>query len=137
MITPEIKDEILGQFISSGMRFTINLKMHCHNFNITFDEFDAILRQFEKLNMPKAQRCMCGTGIVVGGTAHIALNAEAHDFFNRGGFAVQEEILKANLNKLGLELEALSKELGPKYLEKASTLTSLISSATSIIKFFG
>lgn len=87
-------------------------------------------RQFEKLNLLKAQRCM-------GGTAHIALNAEAHDFFNRGGFAVQEEILKANLNKLGLELEALSKELGPKYLEKASTLTSLISSATSIIKFFG
>ena len=55
MITPEIKDEILGQFISSGMRFTINLKMHCHNFNITFDEFDAILRQFEKLNLLKAQ----------------------------------------------------------------------------------
>ena len=53
MITPEIKDEILGQFISSGMRFTINLKMHCHNFNITFDEFDAILRQFEKLNQLK------------------------------------------------------------------------------------
>ena len=128
MITPEIKDEILGQFISSGMRFTINLKMHCHNFNIPFDEFDAILRQFEKLNLLKAQR-------YIGGTAHITLNAEAHDFFNRGGFAVQEEILKANLNKLGLEL--LSKELGPKYLEKASTLTSLISSATSIIKFFG
>ena len=130
MITPEIKDEILGQFISSGMRFTINLKLHCHNFNIPFDEFDAILRQFEKLNLLKAQR-------YIGGTAHITLNAEAHDFFNRGGFAVQEEILKANLNKLGLELEALSKELGPKYLEKASTLTSLISSATSIIKFFG
>lgn len=54
MITPEIKDEILGQFISSGMRFTINLKMHCHNFNIPFDEFDAILRQFEKLNLLKA-----------------------------------------------------------------------------------
>lgn len=51
MITPEIKDEILGQFISSGMRFTINLKMHCHNFNITFDEFDAILRQFEKTSI--------------------------------------------------------------------------------------
>ena len=101
MITPEIKDEILGQFISSGMRFTINLKMHCHNFNIPFDEFDAILRQFEKLNLLKAQR-------YIGGTA-----------------------------QLGLELEALSKELGPKYLEKASTLTSLISSATSIIKFFG
>lgn len=83
MITPEIKDEILGQFISSGMRFTINLKMHCHNFNIPFDEFDAILRQFEKLNLLKAQR-------YIGGTAHITLNAEAHDFFNRGGFAVQE-----------------------------------------------
>lgn len=48
MITPEIKDEILGQFISSGMRFTINLKMHCHNFNITFDEFDAILQAIRK-----------------------------------------------------------------------------------------
>ena len=46
--------------------------------------------------------------------APLSRNAEAHDFFNRGGFAVQEEILIANLNKLGLELEALSKELGPK-----------------------
>lgn len=65
MITPEIKDEILGQFISSGMRFTINLKMHCHNFNIPFDEFDAILRQFEKLNLLKAQRYIGGTLILL------------------------------------------------------------------------
>ena len=129
MITPKIKDEILSSFIECGMSCETNIYNECEEFQLTHQEYAAVVSQLEEMNLLKTNRCMDGT-------IFIFLTANAHDFFNRGGFAVQEEILKANINKLGLELETLSKELEPKFAEKAARITVIANNILSVVKFF-
>lgn len=44
----------------------------------------------------------------------------------RGGFVFQEEILKANLDKLAIELEYLSKETSGTTLNRVYTMLSIL-----------
>ncbi len=55
----------------------------------------------------------------------ISLKVEATDFLNRGGFVVQEQMLKDNIIKLEKEINLLAKQLSPQYLEKANFIVSL------------
>ena len=64
------------------------------------------------------------------------LNVEIYDFFNHGGFTAQEELLRANLEKLNLELLKLSKELEPSKLETINTITSVVSNIAAALGLF-
>ena len=66
----------------------------------------------------------------------INLKAEIFDFFNHGGFTAQEELLRANLEKLNLELLKLSKDLEPSVLEKANTITAIAGSVVTALGLF-
>lgn len=66
----------------------------------------------------------------------IEIKSKAYDLYAHGGFTAQEELLKANINKLGYEIEALSKELEPKYLEKANHLASISMAVLSALTLF-
>ena len=49
------------------------------------------------------------------------------DLHRHGGFTVEEELLKGNIEKLGLELDVLSKQLSPNYTEKATQIAQIAS----------
>ena len=66
----------------------------------------------------------------------IDLHAEIYDFFNHGGFTAQEELLRANLEKLNLELLKLSKDIEPSKLETVSTITAIAGNIATALGLF-
>ena len=66
----------------------------------------------------------------------IEIKTAAHDFYNHGGFIAQEEILKANIQKLDDELELLAKQLSPNLLDKASKISALGANILSVLTYF-
>lgn len=129
MITPIIKDDVLKSFLQFGMRCQTNIRKDCSDFNLSWEEYDALIRQFEGFNLLKATRLM-------GGETIIQLNADTCDLMNRGGFYAQEELLKANIEKLHIELAALSKQLEPKFADKAKELIGIASGIASVLTIF-
>ena len=61
---------------------------------------------------------------------------EAHELWQRGGFFVQEEILKNNINKLALEIDLLSKQLSPDLIDKAQKISSIGKNILSALNLF-
>lgn len=129
IITPSLKDDILKHFVTQGMSFCTSFHEDCLNFDTTFEVYEAIVKQFEEMNLLECNR-------MLGGNAFIHLTAYAHDFYNHGGFQAQEELLKANINKLGLELEKLSKDLEPKFADRANTLSAIAANIVTTLGLF-
>jgi len=101
MITPEIKDLILGQLVEGdGMTRSFNIKSLSCETGLSIDVINAILEHFEELGLCRVSRCL-------GGRVDVSLNVKAHDMVLHGGFVAQEELLKQSIEKLMLELEKL------------------------------
>nr|DAY65667.1 MAG TPA: hypothetical protein [Caudoviricetes sp.] len=128
MITAKGKDRLLCDLINAGMRFLIEYSPEKNNY-LTRDEFFAVLDQFQDLGLLSQQK-------FIGGIINISIKAKAHDVFNQGGFTAQEEILKANIEKLNLELLSLSKNLEPNLLEKAANISAIGSAIISGLALF-
>lgn len=132
LITPAVKDEILSFLVAN---YDLNaLYPRCDLKPLlkvveSKSNLQAIFKQFERLGL-------INHGTVSSQCYSVSVNIEAHDFLSRGGFVVQEEILKANINKLGLELENLSKELEPKNAEKASLIAAIAANIATALEFF-
>ncbi len=127
MITVSVKDEILSSMVTGGgMSYIAHVKDESKKYGVTDDEFCAILEQFEDLNLILIKKR------TLGGLREFNVKAEAHDFYNRGGFVAHEMILKANIEKLGWELDKLAKDLAPKHLETVEKITSI---AAAILSF--
>lgn len=132
LITPKIKDEILSFLVAN------------YNLNTTYSRCD--LKPFLKIvdsksNLQAIFNQFVQLGLINNGTVSsmcysVSINIEAHDFLGRGGFTAQEEILKASINKLGFELDALSKELGPKFSERAATIASIAGNIATVLGLF-
>lgn len=56
---------------------------------------------------------------------YLEINQSASDLFNRGGFALKEQVLQKEVEKLLLEVERLKPSLGDK-IEKISTIVNNI-----------
>lgn len=129
MITPEIKDHVLNELCSAPLESMINFKPGDLELDICFDDLNAILCQFKRLGF--ISELNARKQII-----YLVVHMEAHDFLSRGGFFAHEEILKANIKKLGLELESLSKELEPKFAERAATITSIAGNIVTTLGLF-
>lgn len=66
----------------------------------------------------------------------VTISAKAYDMHTHGGFTAQEELLKANINKLGYELDVLSKKLEPELLETANKISSIAMAVLSALPLF-
>ena len=55
------------------------------------------------------------------------LKIEIHDFAEKGGFAIQDDIFKANIEKLGFEIENLKKQLAPEQLGTLNKISGIAS----------
>lgn len=132
LITPALKDKLLAYILSEDSA----------NIQLTFDEYDEelgmsdetismILRHFYELGLlSKLTFFSNPTG------ALMRVTVKAHDLWAHGGFTVQEEILKANIEKLDLQLQYLAKQLGPDYLETANKLSSIGNAILSALTLF-
>ena len=76
------------------------------------------MNQFEELGLIKKTD-------YVGNKACIDIQIKAMDLYRHGGFTAEEELLRNNIEKLGMELDLLSKQLAPKFVEKASQLAQI------------
>ncbi|MCB6971852.1 MULTISPECIES: hypothetical protein [Butyricimonas] len=131
LITPVMKDELLSLLVANCELNTYLSSNHPKpllDIAGSRNNLQAIFNQFCRLGL-------LSKGVVSSNSISVVVNVEAHDFLSRGGFTAQEEILKANINKLGLELESLSKELEPKFAEKASTIMTIANNILSVVGF--
>lgn len=65
----------------------------------------------------------------------ITLTANAYDANRNGGFVFQEEIMKANLSKLDMELTQLSQEASGTILDRVQKVTSIVGAISAAFPF--
>jgi hypothetical protein len=122
-ITAELKDRVLFSIKNSvaleRMLVIITREMES-DADCPYDALRAILYQFERMGF------ISSLGVGNENTMFIA-HAELHDYAERGGFAVQEELFRANIEKLGFEIDMLRKELPVDYLEKLNKISGIAS----------
>lgn len=127
MITVELKDRILNDFVNTGINIAVDIHETCKNYDIDSGILCLILDQFEKFGYIQQQKFL-------GGAILVSPLADAHDLVRQGGFTVKEELLKANIEKLGLEIDLLCKQLTPDQLEQAHKITAIGASILSTLK---
>ena len=130
IITPQLKDQVLAELTArfDGRTFDFHYQpvadaLDCQPFLLRL-----IIDQFHDLGL--IQR-MC-----FGSSAAVSVLASAYDLQRRGGFAVQEEILKANIEKLSRELDLLASQLAPSLAQKASELSGIAANILTALSFF-
>ena len=130
LITPKLKDDLLADLMSvKSMNVENNIHTCAKDFDTTPDIVEAIYDQFQEMGLLKQTKFL-------GGTIFFQLNAKAHDFYSHGGFMAQEEMLKANIQKLSNELDLLAKQLSPDLLEKASRISAIGANIIAALAFF-
>lgn len=132
LITPALKDKMLAEILSAdSSRLKIDFKEYDEELGMSDDTAIMILRHFLEIGLlSKATFFSNPSG------ALLTVNVKAHDFWAHGGFTAQEEILKANIEKLDLQLQYLAKQLGPDYLDTASKISSIGSAILSALPLF-
>lgn len=68
------------------------------------------------------------------GGALLNIKANAFDFKNHGGFEAKDEILKANIEKLSLEIDKLYKDMQPDLQTRAKDLLQIATNIGNMIK---
>lgn len=131
MITPKVKDKILEAIVSSKLPgMFLYYERLFPNHEISNDELRLILEQFVDNGLLKTLKLRTAGVYVAFPTADL------FDFFNHGGFVAQEELLRANLEKLNLELLKLSKDIEPSKLETINTITSIAGNIATALELF-
>lgn len=131
-ITPSIKDKILfhlrDNYPLEQMAY-YETKELLTATETDFDTLKAVLNQFERFGFLEE------LGV---GHEHIAfiLLADLHDFAHKGGFFLQEEIFKGNIEKLGFEIDNLRKQLGPDHLDTINKISSIASAIFTGLALF-
>lgn len=121
MITPEEKDKVVNYIMSIDHLSSAIYYDSIKGLNITENEFYMVLEQLDRMGLIKQSR----------GYA-VTKRAELYDFVRRGGFVGQEELLKANIEKLNSELLVLSKELEDPYAKRVKTLLDISVAITTL-----
>lgn len=122
-ITPQLKDDLLKALVDNCRLESICKAskpdlIKLSKINDT-KLINAILQQFGRMGLlEKAVENKRGFDII--------LRIKAIDFFNRGGFVIQEELLVKNIEKLLNEIENLK----PNTLEQTNYIASI---ATAIL----
>lgn len=120
LITPAIKDQVLQSLVSvNSIGIEVNLYEESKDLNLSPDIIEAIYDHFEEIGLIEQTKSYSSTTI--------KMKSRAFDLYNHGGFNAEEEILKANIQKLDYELRTLANQLSPDLLEKANKISSIAS----------
>lgn len=131
MITSTDKDKLLfllcsQPYVETHINYSVDVIQS--NTKLDSDNIFAILKYFERNGLISD---LNPRNNIVFMTLHI----EAHDLAEKGGFSVQDEIFKANIEKLQFEIENLRSKLEPDHLEyinKIATIGSAILGGLSL-----
>ncbi|EGQ11790.1 hypothetical protein HMPREF9136_2632 [Prevotella dentalis DSM 3688] len=119
LITPEMKDIVLADLLSADKpRFKFDYDNSQEEYGFAPSYTKMLLDQFQNLGLLKITYSYSDGAV-------IEISTKAMDLYRHGGFKAEEELLKSNIEKLSLELQNLSKQLEPKYAEKASQLAQI------------
>ena len=128
-ITPKLKDAILEvlctQCKPENTSNITNVNDFLKEIDTNFDTLNAILSQFQRLGFIDD---LNSRRVAI----FFILRVEAIDFYNRGGFVAQEELLKKNIEKLLLEIE----DLKPSIPEKAERIANISNAIISALGLF-
>lgn len=131
MITFREKDEVVAYLLSAKDAIVF---LECSDVfpggEISKDELELILKQFVD------RRLLSYVKRVGSGRFQVELTANMHDLFLHGGFMATEELLKANLEKLGYELEELRKSTDPAVLSRVKSIAEIAASVSSVLGLF-
>lgn len=127
-ITPLIKDKVLNYLCQADFEKNVYtpLATTLQDLEISFDELNAILNQFERLGFISNLNLRRNAD-----KFWLVIHIDAGDFKDRGGFFVQEATLKLTLEKLALEVDSLSKE----FPDKAVTFTTIAANIATCLSF--
>ena len=131
IITSELKDKVL-RFICDNAQLERLVSEKTNSIltdlQMSIDSFRGIMYQFKRLGFLSELD-------IRDNITSLVLHTEAHDFLNQGGFMVQEEIFKTNIQKLGWEIEALQKEVLPDNIERVNKIASIASNLATGLAF--
>ena len=131
MITYKEKDKLVAYIISIGLiDFNIEYEKAFPDKEVSKNEFFLMLRQFVDMGLLSRSKEMTG------GSSYIGVTANLHDLFTHGGFQAREYLLEANLQKLGYELDSLSKSNDPKVLEHIDKISGIAASISTALGMF-
>lgn len=134
MITPQMKDKVLSYLIQrENVKFDIHIDSLSKELNIKSEFISLIIEQFNEMALCKINETHAlgfpPTRFI------ITLTAKAYDASRNGGFVFQEEIMKANLSKLDMELAQLSKKVSGDILDRVQKVTSIVGVISSAFPF--
>ncbi|MBQ0120552.1 MAG: hypothetical protein KBT13_05445 [Bacteroidales bacterium] len=130
-INPQLKDKVLTELVASeSPNFYFDYNDSQTKFGCEPCWIKMILDQFKEQGLIQ----MSG---LLGYSSNITLKAKAFDLSRLGGYVGQEEILKANFEKLDLEINNLYKQLGPDYTDKLAKIFQIASTLMQAVKLFG
>ncbi len=121
MITSELKDKVLGYICANcPLERLVSEKTSTvlKELDLEFDTFNGIMSLFSRYGF--VNHLDVREYIV-----SFSLKAEAHDYLQQGGFMVQEEIFKTNIQRLGYEIEVLQKAILPDNIESVNKIASI------------
>ena len=125
LITSEQNDRVLRWLIEKDEEvFGVCMDQSEELFGILPASFGLILEHFADIGFINAKHTS-------GGFVRIRTKVTAHDFFSRGGFFAQDDLLKKSLEKLMLEIESLKPSM-PGKIETISTIVANIATALGL-----
>ena len=129
LITSTIKDQVLSSLISvNSIGITANLYEESRDLNLPPDVIESIYDYFEEIGLITLEKTY--------DSIEIKMKPKAFDLYSHGGFTAEEELLKANLQKLDHELRILSDKLSPSLLETSNKISSIASCIVSALALF-
>jgi len=123
IITSKHKDKLLFYLCTEFELETFgyaDTKKILNDVDLDFKTYNAIIYQFERYGF------LSELGVGADNTCFI-IHAELHDYAEKGGFVIQNEIFKSNIEKLSFEIENLKKQLSPNNLDTLNKISSIAS----------
>lgn len=130
MITPEIKDRVLCAIVASK-EAVFDLA-----YEEVFPEKEISKRHFQLILIQFVETGLLRKATDYGSCFNISISANIYDFFNHGGFIAQEEILRANLQKLDYELTKLSQDIDPGLTDRVVKISGIAASIATALSLF-
>jgi hypothetical protein len=123
IVTSTHKDKLLYYLCSNAALEELSeadTQLCLNELELDIDAFRGIMIQFERFGFLEEVS-------VRNSSFYFILRIESHDFLQKGGFAIQDEIFKANIEKLGFEIDNLRKQLSPDKLDTLNKISSIAS----------
>lgn len=125
IITPQDKDLIVDAIIGKK-KVTFNFRYEDVPLTeLSKEQFQLVINQLIEMKL------IDHSGYLDGGK--VTVRAEMYDFYNHGKFWAQEQLLKTNLEKLGYELDALSKIAYPELTDRLVIIGQIAASITAVL----